>query len=47
MTPIYIVKWKFIIQKTNVGIKKINSLALVTYEIVLVDFLVQNKLKKV
>lgn len=47
ITPVYIVKLDFIIQKTDIGTQKINGLFLVTYGIVLASFLVQNKFRKV
>lgn len=45
MTLAYIIKLAFTIQKTDVSIQNINNSILVTYEIVIVGFLVQNKLK--
>lgn len=45
MTPVYIVKLSFIARKTNVDIKKIDISALKTYEIVIIDLIVQNRLR--
>lgn len=47
MTPVYIMKLGFTIQKIDVNIQKIYGSALVIYRIVIVGFLVQNKLKQV
>lgn len=46
MTLIYIVELYFITQKTDIGVHKINSLALMTHKIVLADFLLQYKPRK-
>lgn len=45
--PTYTARLGLIIRKTDIGAQKINSLPLVTYEMVLVDFLVQDKFEKV
>lgn len=47
MTPTYVAKLDLVIRKTNIGAQKINSLPLVTYEMVLAGSSVQNKLRKV
>lgn len=47
MTSIYIIKLSFVTQKTDVGSQKIDGLSLITNKIVLVGFLVKDKLKKV
>ena len=47
MTPAYISKLDFVIQKINVGIQKMDGSAFTTYEIVIADFLLQDKLSSV
>lgn len=47
MTLAHTTKLGFIIQETNVSAQKINGSTLVTYEIVIAGFLVQNKRGKV
>lgn len=46
MTPAYFAKLGFINWKTDVDAQKIDSLALVTYEMVIAGFLLQDNLKK-
>lgn len=46
MTPPYIIKLGIITWKTDINAPKINGLGLVTYEIVIVGFLPQNKVRK-
>lgn len=47
MTPIYAAKLGFITKKTDVGVQKIDGLALVIYEMVITSFSVQDKLGKI
>lgn len=47
MTPTYILKLGLITQKTDINAQKIKGSLLVTYEMILVDFSVQNKLRKI
>lgn len=47
MTLAYVAKLGLIIFKTDVGIQKINGSTLMTYEIVIVGFTIQDKLRKV
>lgn len=47
MTHMYTAKLALIIQKTDVSAQKIYSLALVTYDIVIAGFLLQEKLKTI
>lgn len=47
MTPAYVVKLGLVIQKTDNDVQKIDGLPLVIYEMLLVGFSVQNKLKKI
>lgn len=47
MTPAYAIKLGFITQKSSIRAQKIDDFILVTYEIVIVEFLVQDKLGKV
>lgn len=47
MTPSYATKLGLTIQKTDIGIQKIDSLLLETYGMVIVGFLVENRLEKV
>lgn len=47
MTPTYIAKFGYVTQKTDVDNQESNGLPLVTFEIILADFSVQNKLEKV
>lgn len=47
MTPIFAAKLSGITQRTDVGVQKIDCSPIVIYEIVLIGFSVQNKLKKV
>ena len=46
MTPTYTAKLDLITQKTDVNIQKINSLLLITYEMILIDFLFQISLER-
>lgn len=46
MTPVNTTKLGFIIQKTYIIIQKINSLALIIYEIVIKSFLLLKKVIK-
>lgn len=47
MTPTYIAELGLVIWKTDIGGQKIYGLPLVAYGIVLVGFLVQDKLERV
>ena len=47
MTPAYAAKLSLVTWKTDIGIQKIDGSFLVTYEIVLTSFSVQNKLEKI
>ena len=47
MIPTFVAKLGFVIRKTDVGAQKIDGSSLVTYEMVLAGFSVQNKLEKV
>ena len=47
MTPTFVVKLGLVTRKTNIDAQKIDSSPLVTYRMVLADFLVQDKLGKV
>ncbi len=47
MTLTYVVKLNLVTRKTDISAQKINGLPLVTYEMVLAGFSVQNKLGKV
>ena len=47
MTPAYTEKLGLTTRKTDVGAQKIDGSTLVTYGIVIVGFLVQNRLEKV
>lgn len=47
MTPIFVAKLSLVVQKTDVDAQKIDGLLLVTYGIILADFLVQKKLGKI
>ena len=40
MTLIYVAKLAFVTQKTNIGAKKIDSLSLLNYKIIIAGFLV-------
>lgn len=46
MILVFVATLDLIIQKTNIGIQKIDSLALLAYEMIIADFLLQNKLEK-
>lgn len=46
MTPIHMIKLGFTIRKIDVGTQKINSFTLVTYEMVIVGFSIQDRLEK-
>lgn len=47
MTPIFVAKLSLVVQKTDVDAQKIDGLLLVTYGMILADFLVQKKLGKI
>lgn len=47
MTPTYVIQLDLKIRSTNIGIQKIDGLALKTYEIVTRRFLIYNKLDRV
>lgn len=47
MTLTYRAKFGFVSLKTDIGIQKINSLALIIYKIVLASFSVKDKLEKI
>lgn len=44
MTPAYVVKLGLKVQKTDIEVQKIDSSTLNTFEMVLADFQVENKL---
>lgn len=47
MTPVYIIKLIFIIQKTNIRAQKIAIMLLEIYAMILAEFLFQNNLRRV
>ena len=47
MTPTFVAKLGFIIQKTDVDAQNINNPSLVIYGMILAGFLIQNKLGKI
>lgn len=47
MIPIYVVKLDLTIQKTGIGVQKIENFSLEIYSMVLAKFLLQNSIKKV
>lgn len=44
---IYIKKLKLVFQKTDIGVQKIDGITLKTFRIVIVAFLVNNRVKKI